>query len=274
MHDIYEGTLFRPPAEAASLIAQLTIGCPTNTCRFCAMYAGKQYRVRDEHAFARHCDDLVRAYPPDIARVFLADGDSLMVPVNHILSSMNAVRLRFPSARRFSSYSSAVSIKTKSDDDLRALKAAGMHTLYLGIESGEAATLTRMQKRSSPEDIVLQSKRALAAGLRLSVTVIVGLGGVSRSHEHAVESARIVNAIVPTYTNMLVLMHRGTDLLSEADFAEYTTDHYRRELSEFIARVECTTIFRANHASNYLPLEGRLPRDRERLVALLAHGLQ
>lgn len=269
MKDIYEEPLFRPPAEANSLIAQLTIGCPANTCRFCAMYAGKRFRVRDAAEFERHIDDLSGCYPRDIERVFLADGDSIMAPQGRIRSAMEAVRERFPHARRFASYASALSLGTKSDDDLIALKRTGMHTFYLGIESGDQQTLTRMDKRSSIADIILQSKRVLTAGIRLSVTIIIGLGGISRSMEHARASAEAVNAITPTYTNMLALMHRGTDLLSERDIADYTADDYRRELIDFIENVESTTIFRANHASNYLPLEGRLPRDRARLIAEL-----
>ncbi|MBI4975898.1 MAG: radical SAM protein [Spirochaetes bacterium] len=270
--ETYETPLFRPPAEANSLIAQLTIGCPNNRCRFCAMYSMKRYRVRAADEFIRHGDELQRYYPSDIERAFLADGDSLMADTNDILSAMSIIRDRFPSVRRFASYASALSIKNKNDDDLCALKNAGMRVLYLGIESGDAETLARMNKNSSPREMITQAKRVMNAGLRLSVTLIVGLGGRSRSHEHARASAAVVNDIAPTYTNMLALMHDGIDLLRENDFAAYTPDDHRRELREFIAGVNCTTIFRANHASNYIPLEGRLPRDREMLLAGLNNG--
>jgi radical SAM superfamily enzyme YgiQ (UPF0313 family) len=270
---LYSEPLFRPPAEARSLIIQVTEGCATNRCLFCPMYKGKKFRVRSPAEIAAHLRDLGSTYGPGHTRVFLADGDALVMETDAFLAAMAQVRGAFPAVRRFAAYGSVFSLVDKSGEDLLRLKAAGLRTVYLGLESGDEETLRRVNKFMAAPRMAKICRRVVAAGLSLSVMVIMGLGGRSRSRIHAEASARLVSEIGPSHTSLLSLLLAHTPLAADPDYRDFGLGDYFSEVAAFVAAIECRTIFRANHASNPVALEGVLPRDRERILSQIQAAL-
>jgi radical SAM superfamily enzyme YgiQ (UPF0313 family) len=270
---LYSEPLFRPPAEAHSLIVQVSEGCATNRCLFCPMYKGKDFRVRSPGEIAAHLRELGAVYGHDHTRVFLADGDALVMDTDAFLAAMAQVRNAFPAARRFAAYGSVFSLAAKTADDLLKLKAAGLRTVYLGLESGDEETLRRMGKYMEVRRMAEICRRVVAAGLNLSLMVVIGLGGRSRSRLHAEASARLVNKIGPSHTSLLSLLLAHTPLAADADYRDFGLRDYFSEAAAFVAAIECRTIFRANHASNPVALEGVLPRDRDRILAQIQAAL-
>jgi radical SAM superfamily enzyme len=184
-----------------------------------------------------------------------------------LLAVMVQVRSSFPIVRRFTAYGSVFSLAAKTKDDLLKLKHAGLRTVYLGLESGDKETLRRMEKYMEPRRMVDICRRVVEAGLNLSVMVVIGLGGRSRSLLHAEASARLVNEIGPSHTSLLNLLLAHTPLAADPDYRDFGLADYFSEVAAFIARIECRTIFRANHASNPIALEGVLPRDQDRILS-------
>jgi radical SAM superfamily enzyme YgiQ (UPF0313 family) len=270
---LYSEPLFRPPAEAASLIVQVTEGCAYNRCLFCPMYKGKEFRVHSPAEIAVHLRKLGSVYGPDQPRVFLADGDALVMETDAFLAAMAQVRGAFPAVRRFAAYGSVFSLAAKTGEDLLRLKAAGLRTVYLGLESGDEETLRRVGKYMAAPRMAEICLRVVAAGLNLSLMVVIGLGGRSRSRPHAEASARLVNEIKPSHTSLLNLLLAHTPLADDADYRDFGLRDYFSETAAFVAAIECRTIFRANHASNPVALEGVLPRDRGRILAEIQAAL-
>jgi radical SAM superfamily enzyme YgiQ (UPF0313 family) len=270
---LYSEPLFRPPAEADSLIVQVSEGCAYNRCLFCPMYKGKDFRVHSPAEIAAHLHNLGSVFGPDQTRVFLADGDALVMETAAFLDAMAQVRSAFPTARRFAAYGSVFSLAGKTGDDLLKLKAAGLRTVYLGLESGDEETLRRMGKYMEARRMVEICRRVVEAGLNLSVMVVIGLGGRSRSRLHAEASARLVNEIGPSHTSLLNLLLAHTPLANDPDYRDFEFSDYFSEAATFVAAIECRTIFRANHASNPIALEGVLPRDRDRILSQIQTAL-
>lgn len=270
----YEGTLYRPPSEAQSLILQATIGCSYNECTFCAMYREKRFRVRPlaeleaEIEFAR-----VRA-GEQVRKVFLADGDALVAKAQFLAALLARLRAAFPNLRRVSCYASPQSLQVRSVEEMAHLRGLGLTLYYLGIESGHDAVLARLAKGVDSAEMVRVARRAQDAGVQLSTMILLGAGGPELSREHAQASAAVVNAIQPRFLSTLIMTPvPGTPLFAAEQRGEYARlDDLAAtsELREFVAGLELEgTIFRSNHASNAVPLEGTLPRDRARLLATL-----
>jgi radical SAM superfamily enzyme YgiQ (UPF0313 family) len=205
--------------------------------------------------------------------VFLADGDSLVLETPALLDVMAQVRNSFPAVRRFAAYGSVFSLAAKKTDDLLLLKKAGLRTVYLGIESGDGETLRRMEKYMEPRLMVEICCRVVEAGLNLSLMVVIGLGGRSRSRLHAEASAQMINEIGPSHTSLLNLLLAHTPLADDPDYRDFGLSEYFSEVAAFVARIECRTIFRANHASNPIALAGVLPKDRDRLLSQIQTAL-
>jgi len=262
--------LFRPPAEAESLIIRVADGCPWNRCAFCGMYAGVTYRALSARE-VRVAIAAARREWPAARRVFLADGDVMALPFAALSDIMAMLDESFPRLTRINLYANGRSIRTKSDDELRALAARKLQTLYMGFESGSDAVLTTMCKRETAEEMIAAGRRAQACGLRMSVMVLIGLGGVARSAEHAAASAAALSRMQPRLLSALrVIPAPGTRLEHEVRrgaFTELSEWQAVRELRDLIAGLALDrTVFRANHASNVVPLEGRLPHDKQRLL--------
>lgn len=272
----YVGKLYRPPSEADSLILQATIGCSWNHCTYCDMYRDKPtFSVKP---LAESLEDLEGEAGPHVEKVFVADGDALVMELDHWLPILAATKRLFPRLRRVSCYATATNVLAKSDQELRTLREAGLAMLYMGPESGDDETLKRIAKGSSFDEHVRAAQRVRAAGMELSAIFLLGAGGVERSAEHAAASAELATAMDPHFLSALTLtIVPSTPLAKLAGRGKFelpAVDHLLGELRTLIANAKPTdALFRTNHASNYLPLGGRLPRDRDKLVSIIDHAL-
>ena len=272
--------LFRPPAEADSLILQVDQGCPYNRCTFCGMYRGVQYRRLDTTEIRRLLDGAAR-HAAGVRRIFLADGDVMRRPLAELRAILAELAVRFSDLARVNTYATGSAIAAKTDGELAELRALKLHTLYLGLESGDAETLRRVRKGEEIETMIGAAARAQAAGLRLSVMVLLGLGGRERTREHAAATADALNRMQPRLLSALrAIPVPGTELYDDVRagrFAQVSERGAVEELRLMVGRLELTnTVFRANHTSNVVPLEARFPRDKavllEQLDAVLAAG--
>ncbi len=274
----YEGTVYRPPSEAHSFILQATIGCSHNLCTYCAMYRDKEFRVRDLDEIRSDIDEVARAFP-DVTKVFVADGDPLIMDTKHWLAILEYLKTSLPNLRRVSAYAMASNVLEKTRDELIALQEAGLKLLYIGPESGDAVTLKRLVKGGSYEDHVEAADKAHAAGMKISIIVLLGAGGVDRTDEHARETARLATDMDPEFLSALTLtIIPGTPIQRMMDKGKFelpSVSGFLKELRTIVGESSPTNaIFRTNHASNYLPIEGRLPRDRDKIVNTIDAALR
>ena len=273
----YKGKVYRPPSEAYSLIVQVTYGCSHNGCAFCDMYDDKHFSMRPMQEI-REDFELARRVYKRVERVFLADGDALMRKTADLVEILGLIYGLFPECERVSCYASPASLQVKSEDELRLLRARGLQMVYMGLESGCDAVLTRMQKGHDAAAIVAAGQKARRCGFALSVTAISGLGSVALWRQHAADTAKAVSAIKPEYLGLLTLMvEHGTPLESWVKNGEFTLLSPLEVLKEtelFLQQVDSEgTVFRANHASNYLTLKGTLNGDREALLGQIGAAL-
>ena len=276
----YEGTLYRPPSEADSLILQATIGCSYNECAFCAMYREKRFRVRPLDELLAEIDWAREQLGGQVGKVFLADGDALVAKPKFLLGILEALRAAFPRLRRVSCYASPQALQIRSVEQMAELREAGLTQYYLGIESGHDTVVERLTKGVDAQEMIRVALKAQEAGVKLSTMILLGAGGRELSAEHARESARVVSAIGPRFVSTLVMTPVEGTPLGDAD-GRGEVDHLdpvelAAELREFIAHLELDgSIFRSNHASNYLNLAGTFPKDKAQLLetldAVLAH---
>jgi radical SAM superfamily enzyme YgiQ (UPF0313 family) len=274
----YEGKLYRPPSEASSLILQATIGCSYNRCTFCGMYRDKRFRVRPISELASEIEWAAQNVSP-VRRVFLADGDALVAKSSFLLDVLARLRAAFPALQRVSVYASPQSLQVRTVDEMIALREAGLSLYYLGIESGHDDVLTALEKGVDAAEMVRVANKAHEAGVKLSTMILLGAGGRALSLEHARASARVVNAIQPRFLSTLVMTPvDGTplgDAASRGEHDELDPIELAAELRELLSHLELSaTIFRSNHASNHLALEGSLPRDRQRMIDALTSAIE
>ena len=270
----YEGNIYRPPSEARSYILQCTVGCSHNRCTFCSMYKDKKYRVRD---LAEIMADIRLAgqYYGDLYKVFLADGDALAMPTGDLLAILAELYRTFPSLKHVGIYASPDSILDKSPEDLKKLKEAGITMAYLGVETGDRKLLEDIRKGVTCEEMVEAGKKVREAGILLSVTIILGLAGrTPQAVDHALNTAKILNEINPDYIGALTLMlEPKTEMyrrLQRGEFELPNPFEILDELRLIIHGLEVQgTEFRSNHASNYLAIKGRLPEDKQKILALI-----
>lgn len=264
---------FRPPAEADSLILQVDEGCPYNACDFCGMYRGMRYRQRSLPEIEAMITAEARDWP-DAHRVFLADGDALRRNFGSFSAILRCLAAHLPALARVNTYATGSAIDTKTDAELSALRTLKLHTLYLGLESGDEEILKQMHKGETAALMIRAGQRAAQAGLRISVMVLLGLGGPAGSKRHAQLSAQALNAMQPRLLSFLrIIPVPGTPLWQRAQdgsFGLLSEYDCVAELREMVAGLELThTVLRANHTSNVVPLEARLPKDKPRLLAEL-----
>lgn len=274
----YEGKIYRPPSEANSYILQATVGCSWNACTYCDMYRDKQFRVRDLDATLADVAMAGSAHGAQVDKVFVADGDALVMGMDEWEAILKACRETFPRLRRVSAYATARNLNEKSQDELDRLREWGLSLLYIGPESGDDVTMKRIAKGATFDEHVSAAARARKAGMKLSAIFLLGAGGIERSDEHARESARLASEMDPRFLSCLTLtVVPGTPIakLEEAGRFELPDIHgLLGELRTFVDLARPSdAIFRTNHASNYLPIAGRLPRDREKIVGVLDGAL-
>jgi len=275
----YDMPLFRPPSEARSLIFQVTLGCSRNRCLFCAMYRTKKIQVRPFEGIEKDVVEMSWRYP-GTRKIFLADGDPLAAPSDFIIEVLDLLNQRFPKLERISTYAGPTNLKEKSIDELREFKARKLDVLYLGIETGNDALLKKIKKGASAKQIVEVSRKAIEAGLRMSTFIILGLGGVEGSHAHAKDSAQVANAIDPNFLATLTLMLGPYEKVYEEEimgdgFKLIDKKQSLQELRWFVEDLTLTNCkFGSEHASNYLPISGTLPRDKEEILRLIDKALE
>ncbi len=268
----YEGIVIRPPSEAESLILQVTHGCSHNRCTFCPTYKGRRFRIKDLDAVKAEIDE-VAPYGP-FRKVFLADGDALIIPQPRLLPLLEYLQDKLRGLRRIGTYGNAKSILRKSVDELKELKARKLGIIYLGVETGDETLLSKIRKGATYEQIVEAGRRVKEAGITLSVTVLLGVGGLDNARQHALGTAKILSDIDPDFASALTLMVvPGTPLHEEmkaGQFALPSPFQLLEELGTIVANSNFTQCyFTSNHASNYLPIKARLPRDKEAVVNLI-----
>ena len=269
----YVGSVYRPPSEARSLIVQVTYGCSHNTCAFCSMYKEKRFAVRPLDEVLEDFHAARRLYPR-VERVFLADGDALVRRAAELETILKTVRELFPECTRVTCYASPDSIRIRTEEELRALRAAGLTMVYMGLESGCDAVLEKMRKGHDAAFIVEMGRKVRRCGIALSVTAITGLGGPELLERHAADTAAAFSAMNPEYIGMLTLMvEPGTplyDWVRDGSFRLLTPAEDLRETRLLLEGLDSPgSVFRMNHASNYLALRGTLNRDRDAMLAQL-----
>ena len=273
----YDPPVYRPPSEASSLILQISLGCSHNACTFCGMYKGKKYRIKSWPEIESDILSAKQIYP-EANRIFLGDGNALAVENSILLKIIKKLYCEFPNLERIGIYAGPKDILLKQPEALKELGESGLGIVYLGLESGSDRVLNMVRKGVSATHMVEAGRKVLDAGLALSVTVIIGLGGAELSEEHAAETASAVSAINPTYLGALTLMAiEDTPLYKKIRLGEFkllTPAQGLREIKLILEKVSLSNcIFRSNHASNYLPLKGILNRDKAALISLLERSL-
>lgn len=270
----YEGMVYRPPSEARSFILQVTIGCARNDCTFCTMYKDKQFRMRRMPEILADIEDVHSQVGDRLRRIFLADGDALIMPTDTLVEMLLALKKYFPSSERITSYAAPLDVLGKSHEELVTLREHGLGMAYVGMESGDDVILKDVKKQATADEIAEAVIRLKAAGIKTSVTLISGLGGRARRHEHAIESAKIVSRMNPDYLGFLTLMlNRGAPMLDDLEAGRFellTADEVMDEMEEFLSNVNSPgTVFRSNHASNYLALGGVLNNDIDDMLEIV-----
>ena len=267
----YYGSVYRPPSEAYSLIVQVTYGCSHNTCAFCGMYKEKRFALRP---LAEVLEDfrLARQYYRSVGRIFLADGDALIRKVSDLVTILDTIRELFPECERVSSYASPTSLQIRTDEELQLLRDKGLTLLYMGLESGCDDVLKLMRKGHTSAEIVECGQKVKRNGIGLSVTAITGLGGPELMEAHAVDTAKALNAMNPEYIGILTLVvEDGTplqDWVREGKFHLLTPAQVLQETKLMVENFDSPgSVFRMNHASNYLSLNGTLNEDNEAMLA-------
>jgi radical SAM superfamily enzyme YgiQ (UPF0313 family) len=274
----YEGSIYRPPSEADSLILQVTIGCSHNKCSFCGSFKDKKFRVRSFDEIKEDVEE-AKAYARHIKKVFIADGDALIIPQKRLVPIVELIKDSFPRLERIGVYGNTKSILKKSVEELKTLRELGIGIIYLGVESGDQVTLDKVNKGTVLDKTAEAAKRVKDAGIILSVTVLLGLGGAERSRIHAEETGKFLSRIDPDYAGALsVIVVPGTVLAEEVKKGTFKVpDPYQllEELAIMIENINATHLFFAsNHASNYLPVKAWLPEEKERTLNSIRHVLK
>ena len=266
----YSEPLFRPPSEGRSFILQITDGCSWNSCAFCEMYTSKKFRVRKEEDIFQEID-LMSPYASQIKKVFLADGNAMVLSFDKLMRILDKLNSTFPNLIRISAYALPKDINSKTDSQLKALADAGLKLLYTGVETGDDELLKLIYKGETMQSTIVGLLKARRAGIKLSVMILNGLGGKAYSKQHALNSAMVVNKVQPEYLSTLVLSfplgieHYKNRFLG--NFFELSKIDLIEEMGVFIDKLELeSTIFRSDHASNYLILKGILNRDKKKLL--------
>lgn len=273
----YQGNIYRPPSEARSLIIQATIGCSHNKCTFCGMF-------KDKHFQMRHTQEIIedihsaREYYPRIKRIFLADGDALIIKTRELMKVLHYIKTIIPECERVGIYASPKSVSIKSVEELVQLRQAGLKIAYMGLESGNDEVLGNVCKGNSAEEIIEAGRKLKRSGMLLSVTLISGLGGKKLSREHAIDSAKAINKMNPDYLGLLTLMvEPNTKLYEEITSRQFellTPKEVAIETLLLLQHLNCEgCVFRSNHASNYLPLRGILNQDKEDMINELKEAI-
>jgi radical SAM superfamily enzyme YgiQ (UPF0313 family) len=273
----YEGTVIRPPSEANSILLQVTLGCSHNKCTFCGTYRGKRFDIKKDDVIFEDIE-FARTHCRRQNRLFLCDGDALILPMKRLVPILERIRNRLPWVERVGVYANSKSIKMKTDEQLARLHELGLKIAYMGLESGDNKVLAAIRKGADADTMIAMGKKLKQAGIKVSVTVLLGLGGRKGALAHARETGRVLTAMDPDFVGALSLMLiPGTELYDQyekGDFQLPGAEEMLAELGAMIAATDLTDgLFHANHASNYLPIRAHLPQDKEKTLELISQAL-
>jgi len=273
----YEGNIIRPPSEANSILLQVTVGCSHNKCTFCGTYAGERFKIKPDELIL---EDIAFAaqYCQRQRRVFLCDGDALIIPQKRLMNILSEIRRQLPWVTRIGVYANTKSLNMKTPEELAQLKANGLGIAYMGLETGDDVTLKKIKKGAVAAKMIAMGQKARAAGLKLSITVLLGIAGPERSQIHAAATGHVLSEIDPEYVGALSLMLIPTtplcDEYESGDFQLISPQEMLQELRTMIASTHLTRgLFHANHASNYLPIRAILPKEKEKTLNLIDRAL-
>lgn len=273
----YEGMIIRPPSEADSILLQVTLGCSHNKCTFCGTFREKRFDIKKDDIIFEDIE-FARQHFKRQNRLFICDGDALVIPQKRLVKILKQIRERLPWVERVGLYANTKGISLKTDGQLAELRSLGVKIAYMGLESGDTQVLKDIRKGATPEKMITMGRRVKQAGIQLSVTVLIGLAGRERSKIHAQETGRVLSAMDPDYVGALSLMLiPGTELHQDhenGDFELITPEEMLEELGVMIASTNLSDgLFHANHASNYLPIRAKLPDDKEKTLNLISQAL-
>ncbi|WP_136810358.1 radical SAM protein [Desulfosediminicola flagellatus] len=274
----YEGNIFRPPSEAYSILLQVTTGCSHNKCTFCGMYKGSRFSIKDDSAIMADIE-FASLHCKHQNRLFLCDGDALIIPHERLVKILTTIRKKLPWVERVGSYANSKSIKMKSVEQLRELRDLGLTIAYMGLESGDDVTLKKIQKGADSARMIEMGKKIRSAGIKLSITVLLGIAQKERSLIHAQETGRVLSAIDPEFVGALSLMLTpNTPAFQEHKKGNWYVpgpEEMLEELGVMLASTELTNgYFHANHASNYLPIKAKMPQDKAKTLELISKALK
>ncbi len=274
----YEGNIIRPPSEANSILLQVTVGCSRNKCTFCGTYRGERFKIKDDAIIMEDIAFAAR-YCLRQRRVFLCDGDALIIPQKRLRRILQEIRRQLPWVTRVGAYANAKGIGMKTLEELVALRTEGLGILYMGLETGDDVTLQRINKGADAQRMIEMGRKVKAAGIKLSVTVLLGIAGRERSAVHAEATGKVLSTMDPDYVGALSLMLiPGTPLYEDyvsGRFDLLSPLEILGELRVLLAHTDLSRgLFHANHASNYLPIKARLPRDKAATLALIDQALE
>jgi len=273
----YEGMVIRPPSEAGSLLLQVTVGCSHNKCTFCPTYKGEEFRIK---TFDEIEEDILEASEYGyIERVFLCDGNALIMPMRKLVPVLESINRNIKGVKRIGLYANAKSILRKTPEELLELRNLGVKIVYLGVETGNDEILKKIQKGANARQMVEAGRKIKAAGMTLSVTVLLGIGGRAKSMEHALDTARVLTKMDPDYVGALtVMVVPGTVLYEEQISGRFKLPDkfgFLEELGAMVANSDFTNcFFTSNHASNYLPIRARMPQEKDETVELIQHVIK
>lgn len=275
----YQGVVYRPPSEAGSLIIQATLACPHNKCAFCAMYKGRKFHVRPMAEIIEDLDMALALYGAEgVQTIFLADGNTAVLPTDKLVTIGTAARARFPHLRRITVYGSAKFLAKKRVEEWQRIAAAGITRIHSGLESGDAETLRALNKGVTPEEAIEAYRHVMSAGIELSVYLMVGVAGVERWREHALGCARVLNLAPPTFIRLRTFVPQpGTPWYDRWKAGELTLLSAYAALEEtrlLIEQLEAPTSLLSDHVSNFLEVGGRIPEDKPAMLAEIDAALQ
>jgi len=275
----YEGSIYRPPSEAHSLLIQATIGCAHNKCTFCSMFRDKNFRVRPLSEVMEDLQTARKTYR-NVDKIFLCDGDALCLATATLITILERIKQLFPECQRVSVYGSPQDVIRKTPEDLKLLRGVGLEMIYIGGESGNPEVLNRICKGATREEIILAVQKIEEAGIMASVTFISGMGGQELWQKHAIDTGTMISEMEPSYVGLLTLMTEpSAPLYTDIREGRFQLLSGEEVLAETLLMLEHinvskTCVFRSNHASNYLSLKGDLPQDKEKMMAQLRAAMQ
>jgi radical SAM superfamily enzyme YgiQ (UPF0313 family) len=274
----YEGTVYRPPSEAGSLIIQATIGCPHNRCSFCSMYSDKKFRKRPLEEIVEDLDAALESYGSGVRTIFLADGNTAALPTRTLVEIGGAARERFPHLERITVYGSAKFLAAKNREEWKRIGDAGITRVHSGLESGDAVTLEQIRKGVDPEEAVAAFNHVMAADIELSVYLMVGVAGLERWREHARGSAAVLNRASPDFIRLRTFVPRlGTEWCERWERGDLTLLNAHQALEEtrlLVERLHGPTVLLSDHVTNFLDVNGRIPDDKEMILAAIDEALE